>query len=164
MPHALTADMLAALGDEWLSIKFQTGSFSTLEAMLQDSATSLLVLPSQTVCSSEELAAIRKNPIFEIQLHTPEPLNWKQLEFAARSTTRRASSSLCSLTMAPPVHGGVPYRLDQGGAVSSDSEGSGAPGSGAGSADNSSGISPDAGESGCYTREAERDIFLSCTP
>jgi hypothetical protein len=164
-PHALPGDITDALGEQWLTLRFRTGRFHTLRELLDDENTHLLILPPDRMCSAGELAAMRSDPSFAVRLTTAEPLNWNQVDLTVQSTEPRAANGLCRMELGPqsapgaPPYGNTTYSLSTEDALqpgsSSDTDTSGAP---------PGHTAPDTDTETCFSRRAERNIYLRARP
>ena len=73
------AEFVEALGDTWLSLKFETGLYSGFKAMLEDSTLNVTASRPE-VYTNDELEILRNSPVYNVAFSTREPFYWDELD------------------------------------------------------------------------------------
>jgi len=72
-------EFVEALGDTWLTLKFETGSYSGFRAMLEDSTLNVTASRPE-VYTNDDLETLRNSPVYNVAFSTREPFYWDELD------------------------------------------------------------------------------------
>ncbi len=95
------AELASGLGETWLSIKFETGSYSGFKAMLEASRENFnLEVTRPEVYSAADLQVLIDAPRYRVALTTVEPFYWDELDLQVEAQHTRPGGC-CQLYFEP---------------------------------------------------------------
>ena len=86
--NVFMTEVVEALGDTWLTLKFETGSYSGFKAMLEDSTLNVTASRPE-VYTNDELETLRNSPVYNVAFSTREPFYWDELDVQVATQNNR---------------------------------------------------------------------------